>query len=151
MHWAYTFAIRTTLHDYKTLAESSPLFDLSRVSTLQGFLEAIQAHVAEGTVFLATDNRIVEKVYKQRFGARLIIYPKLYKQDSFRTTSIVDALTEMMLLGRCSEILGTYFSSFSQFSAIWSHTPYGELSGKSRERSKFVDKMLTAMRPALKP
>lgn len=134
--------------EYETQAGISPSFDIRRISSLQGFLREIESHLVSGKVYLATDNRRIEKFCVQRYGKPLLTYPKQYKDGGLRTSTMEDALIEMTLLGRCREIVGTYYSSYSQFAAIWSNTAYSEVIGNVRERNVFVDKMLAAMRNA---
>jgi hypothetical protein len=53
------------------------------------------------------------------------------------------ALSEMWLLGRCHQVVGTYYSSFSKFSAIWGRVPYFEVIGDQIKRSKFIDRLIS--------
>ena len=38
--------------------------------------------------------------------------------------------------------MGTYYSSFSKFSAIWGEVEYFEVNGRECSRSSFVDRIL---------
>ncbi|MEQ1948300.1 MAG: hypothetical protein ABL995_13995 [Bryobacteraceae bacterium] len=131
---------------YPSLAGSASYFELDRVSALSGFLQEMDVHAVQRTILLATDNSRVEQMCARRYGARMIRYEKRYFSHTLRTSSVEDALIELLLLGRCEQILGTYYSSFSQLAAIWSGRPYREMVGTKAETSRFVDKMQSAMR-----
>lgn len=128
------------LKAYGQWAAKSSGFDSSRISSLDGFTDVIQAHILRRPVFLATDDNDLEYRFKKIFPD-LVVFPKEYVLSDLRTTHITDAFSEMLLLGRCSQIIGTYYSSFSKFSAIWAGVPYFEVIGRERIRSKFVDGM----------
>jgi hypothetical protein len=126
---------------YSQWAAESSDFDSRRISSLDGFLDVIRTHMSTMPVFLATDDNGLEGRLRKIFPD-LVVFPKEYAPAGFRTTQIADALSEMLLLGRCSRIVGTYYSSFSKFSAIWSGAPYFEVVGCEHARSDFVDRML---------
>lgn len=48
---------------------------------------------------------------------------------SWRTTDIEDALIDLLLLSRCRRIIGTYYSSFAEVSAILGNIPLSVLHG----------------------
>jgi hypothetical protein len=122
---------------------TNPRLAPERVSTIDGFLQAIRAHVETMPVFLATDNPAIERQCREEFGEALITYPKSYTFEwpgasdladgpppgRRRTTSVADALVEMLLLGSCRRVIGTYFSSFSKFAAVWGQADYLEMAG----------------------
>jgi hypothetical protein len=126
---------------YGHWAANSREFESSRISFLDGFTDVIQSHISKMPVFLATDDHDLENRLRGIFPD-LITFQKGYTPAGIRTTQIQDALLEMMLLGRCSRIIGTYYSSFSKFSAIWARVCYFELIGRNPTRSDFVDRML---------
>lgn len=128
------------LNAYGQWAAKSSGFDSSRISSLDGFADVIQAQISSTPVFLATDDNDLEYSLGKIFP-ELIIFPKEYILSSLRSTHIADALSEMLLLGRCGQIVGTYYSSFSKFSAIWAGVGYFEVIGRERTRSDFVDRM----------
>lgn len=135
-------------HCYKTWAESDPHFDANKISQLDGFLEQIaNANKNNIPIFLATDNEDISKLLIKEFN-NIIEFQKEYntknltdpskssakgytanilskflkKQEnkplSLRTTSIQDALIDLYLLSKCKKVIGTYYSSFSQISAL---------------------------------
>jgi len=126
-------------YDY-WVAESRD-FNRADISSLDGFRNLIGENIAARPVLIATDNTRVEADLKELYP-RLLTYPKPYKTAGARSTPIAHAVIEMQLLGRCSEIVGTYYSSFSKFSAVWSGVPYSEVRGVQVVRSDFVDRML---------
>jgi hypothetical protein len=119
---------------YRSIARSDGGFNTKRISSMQGFVDEIGRYVSGGGgVFLATDNPDVEQFLRRRFGARILTYSKDYFAQSactLRTSTVSEALIEMLLLGRCAAILGTYYSSFSKLSAIWAGVPYYEVNGR---------------------
>jgi hypothetical protein len=116
-----------------------PSFVRGQASTLEGFLSVLDLATREGTAFLATDNPRVEELCRRRYGQRLLTYGKQYTLASGRTSSIVDALVELAVLAACPQVVGTYFSSFSQFAAVWGGADYREVHGTECRRSPFVD------------
>ncbi|MHC4324146.1 MAG: hypothetical protein ACYSUX_07725, partial [Planctomycetota bacterium] len=102
-------------------------------------------------IFLATDNEDVEKYMREIFAKHLITYPKRYskhvklacstREQIQRTTSIEDALVEMLLLGRCRIITGTYWSSYSQFASFWGNIPFLEVRGCQYSESCFANRI----------
>lgn len=133
------------LTDYQRHAWRSPTFEMRRISTMAGYLHGADVHVTRGRIFLATDDPLIERMFSDRYGDKLLIYPKRYLDGGLRTSAVVDALVEMTLLGACESILGTYYSSFSKFSAIWTGTPFREVIGERCEPSEFVNEMLRVM------
>jgi hypothetical protein len=124
-------------------AEKEPDFDRHSVSSLDGFMDEIRTRIRSMPVFLSTDDAGLESMFQRRFP-ELVVFPKRYEQVGVRTTPIADALSEMLLLGRCRRIVGTYFSAFSKFSAIWGEVDYFEVTGRECSRSSFVDGLLPA-------
>jgi hypothetical protein len=117
-------------------------FDPKRISTVAGFIDVIGANIASRPILLATDDPQLQNTLQQRFPA-LITFPKTYDLTKLRTTPVRAALSDMWLLGRCYQIVGTYYSSFSKFSAIWGRTPYFEVIGDQIVRSEFTDRMIS--------
>lgn len=143
---------------YKFWTNGYPDFNPNYVSKLEGFQKYIENRFTtepDLRIFLATDNKKIEGNFKKLYGNNVIVYPKKYKRRKLylsyrksgfrglvgRTSSIEDALIEMLLLSRCQMILGTYFSSFSKFSAVWGNTDYFEVRGSDYTRSEFVDSL----------
>jgi hypothetical protein len=135
-------------------------FDAARFSTIEGFLDTIRTCIASGPVFLATDNVGVERMCRDEFGAAIITYPKRYtlawdreahagayaRGAQLRTTAIADALIEMVLLSSCRQIVGTYFSSFSKFAAVWGRTGYLEIAGRTAVPHPVIETTLAEFR-----
>lgn len=116
---------------------------LEKLSRLDAFLREMDRRPRE-RFFVATDDSSVEARLKRRYGDRVIFYPKTYRLSmsrwregarrkrlgfGSRTTRVRDGLVELLLLGRCREIIGTHRSSFSKFSAVWGGVPYREIRG----------------------
>jgi hypothetical protein len=134
-------------------ARLDPGFDRPSVSTLEGFRQVVREQVQGGTVFLATDNPRVEQAFRAEFGPALFTYPKLYtrgwesqgdfeqipEEQPIRTTPVADALIENLLLGSCRRIVGTYYSSFSEISALWRRVDYCEVKGTGTGRNPMID------------
>lgn len=137
--------IRNTdnLANYAEWKKHYPDFDPKQISSVAGFMEVIDANVRSRPVFLATDDPELEQALKERFPA-LITFPKTYDLTTLRTASVGAALSEMWLLGRCHRIVGTYYSSFGQFSAVWGRVPYFEVIGDKMVRSEFIDQMTSS-------
>jgi hypothetical protein len=125
--------------------ETLPDFDFRSISSLDGFMDEIRTRIPSMRVFLSTDDAVLEAKLKQAFP-NLVTFPKRYALVGVRTTPIADALSEMLLLSRCRRIVGTYYSSFSKFSAIWGETDYFEIRGRECSRSRFVDRILLPVR-----
>lgn len=122
-------------------------FDPENIPQLIGFEKYIRDVIRSNpnsTFFLATDNRRIQNYIQKTFPGQIIIYPKKYRNRyrfdfSFkkfqlsprfqRTSSIVDALIELLLLSRCRTLLGTYWSSFSHIAALMGNTKYFEVRG----------------------
>ena len=144
---------------YQHWSEHSPGFLPERISKLEGFERFIRDSLrAYPTmrIFLSTDNKDVEKYMREIFREHLITYPKRYRrqvgwtfseqklkcQCQFqRTSSIADALIEMLLLGRCRVIAGTYWSSYSKFASFWGNTSYLEVHGSQYVEISFMNKL----------
>jgi hypothetical protein len=135
-------------------------FDVRRLSTFDGFLRNIRTHIDRRPVFLATDNASVERRCKTEFGDRIITYPKHYTLDwekahephqhwrrmPHRTSSVTEALIEMLLLRNCTLIVGTYFSSFSKFAAVWGQTEYLEIADRSAIAHPLMESTIADLR-----
>ena len=115
-------------------------FDSKKISSLDGFIEVIRTAITTSPVLLVTDDAALEEQLKMLFPS-LISFPKPYTPTGSRTTSIEVALSEMLLLGQCQQIVGTYYSSFSEFSAVWCGVDYFEMRGRECVRCGFVDEM----------
>jgi len=161
LHEAAAVHIRMTdnVDSYESWARRSHDFSPECVSRLEGFerfiTDTLEADPAT-KIFLATDNQDVEKSMCKKYAGHLITYPKRYRKQfkltfsmqklrfqrqSQRTSSIKDALVEMLLLGRCRTIAGTYWSSYSEFTSFWSDRPYFEVCGCKYSESRFINRI----------
>jgi len=61
---------------------------------------------------------------------------------TWRTTDVTDALIEMLLLARCQHIIGTYYSSFSQVSALIGGIPLYRMEGDVAVEDPFIRDLL---------
>jgi hypothetical protein len=127
-------------------------FDINKISALEGFENIIAQSRQDIKFYLATDNQGILMKFIEKYYNRIYYFAKDYifandplecisktihdeiiitKTSKKRTTSIPSAAIEMLLLGNCKAIVGTYYSSFGKFSAIRSDTPYSEVNGKT--------------------
>ena len=159
MHSAAGIHIRWTdnLENYKIWTDHDSAFDPSHISKLSGFQNFIERQTAiepNLTIFLATDNIEIEMRFRKLYPNHIVVYPKKNRRRTIssswrefkfrcsrRTSSIEDALIDMVLLSRCKIILGTYFSSYSKLSAVWGNVNYFEVRGVEYERNNFVDSL----------
>jgi hypothetical protein len=126
------------------------VFDQEAVSKLEAFTRVILENANSGSgCFLATDDPVLEAMLLKTYGSALSVFPKKYVNpdglSSIRTTPIEDALTELLLLSQCRSVVGTYYSSFSKLSAIWSGTTYFEARGSSIVKNRAVERMQVDM------
>lgn len=127
----------------ETVWISRPWFDPNKVSSIAGFVQYMTDAISHDPTirfFVATDHSGIERLLLDQFPNHILVYPKTYLLDwpilgdniqsrearhllGNRTSAIQDALIEMLLLGRCKMLIGTKFSSFSQFAALWGNIP----------------------------
>jgi hypothetical protein len=140
--------------EYENWARRAPDFIPEHISEIGGFENFIKDRLMEnpsGRVFLATDNKHVERKMAVLFSDRIVTYPKRFKGGVMlllsrmtsrlaprRTSTVEDALVEMLILSKCRMIAGTYFSSFSKFSSILGTSDYMEVRGTRYVESEFV-------------
>lgn len=75
-------------------------------------------------IFLCTDNSNVSNYFTFKYGDRIIKYPQILYDDIKKAESgynhnlidNINALTDMLLLARCPDIIGTFASSFTECS-----------------------------------
>ena len=139
----------------KWSASAKGNFDLHKVSTLDGFFALMDEFAASGRFFLASDNQDVTAAARQRYGDRVLTHAKSFNETASdfwrnenpdkrqlaaerqffirtRTTPITDALVELLLLSRCREVTGTYYSSFGKMAALLGGISYSEIQGETR-------------------
>lgn len=95
----------------------------------KGFAQHVRSHYGNPGRF----SRLLGRV-KSALG--------LHAQRSWRTTEVADALIEMLLLSRCQSIIGTYYSSFSQVSALIGGIPLYRMEGIAAIEDAFVQSIL---------
>lgn len=89
-----------------------------QVSPLELFLERMWREVdqdPEARFFLATDDPDTERTVMGEFPGRVTVRSKDFARD--RAKGVKDALVDLLVLSKCSLVLGSYWSSFSQTAA----------------------------------
>jgi hypothetical protein len=88
-------------------------------STDELFEKAIRKEIEKNNncvFFLATDDLKTQDHFVQMFGKeRILFYPKKFGRDSVE--AIQDAVVDWVLLGKCSKLYCSYYSSFSETAA----------------------------------
>jgi hypothetical protein len=82
----------------------------------QQFFAAMDAVLRDrpGARFLlATDSEETERLFVERYRARIVRHPKQTRARDC-APAIRDALVDLLLLARCSHLIGTYSSTFSE-------------------------------------
>jgi hypothetical protein len=90
-------------------------------SRLEDFLELMKACLLErpdASFFLATDDPQVESTLKAAFPGKIATHPKSAYSRA-QTTAIQDALVDLLMLSRCQKILGSFYSSFSEYASLF--------------------------------
>jgi len=140
------FHIRRTdnIAEYKKWNSSSPGFDINRISNFNKFYTEIIKKTSTQRFFLSTDSPLVEMLFRIRFRRNMISYGHKVGFLPFftrllvtfkiahrrrRSTNASVALIDLLLLGKCCEIFGTYYSSYSRLAAILGKVPYFEVQG----------------------
>jgi hypothetical protein len=89
-----------------------------RYSPTEAFIGAMKNRVAldpDIKFFLTTDCRDTEKKIKSVFGERVITRNREVSRSSFQ--GMRDAVVDLFLLARTTDILGSYYSTFSETAA----------------------------------
>jgi hypothetical protein len=112
-------------------------FNPAKISRLEGFHITMDSIARSQGLFLATDNPQIAQAMQARYGSRLVMFPKKFSNlnelsGRQRTTGIDIALIDLLLLGCCHEVVGTYYSSFSQLAALLGDVRYAEIHGLTR-------------------
>lgn len=80
-------------------------------------------------VFLSTDDPAVEVAFNERWAGAVdvVTAPRRTAMDGIAnrgsTVGLQDALVDLLSLGQCDEILGSFWSSFSRVAALWRDRP----------------------------
>lgn len=65
--------------------------------------------------------------------------------SSWRTTSITDAWMDMLLLGRCQRIVGTYWSSFGEVAAVRGNVIFSRMEAEQVVADNSVNRLLSRL------
>ena len=105
----------------------------ARISTDQVYFRMIDKMAGDyDTIFISTDEPMIERSFSLRYGGRLVHTgkPDVPKWSGFKTRKalvdlsfIEDAVVDMWLLSKCDAIIGSFKSSFSKVAARVSHNP----------------------------
>jgi Protein of unknown function (DUF1647) len=93
------------------------------------FQEAAQLIDSGHSIFLATDNRDVEKMMRDKYGNKIIVYPKnpelvkRWPRKGFNFQETADDLVDLFLLASCEFVVGTSASSYSVLATIYNGSP----------------------------
>lgn len=90
----------------------------SNVDAFRNRIDAIISDHAEARFFLATDEPAIKEDLIQRYGDRILFFEQAgYSRSS--SENIRNALIDLLCLSRTREVLGSYFSTFSNMAAQW--------------------------------
>jgi hypothetical protein len=109
---APTVGVHIRRTDNKIAAETSRLEDY--ITHMKDYVEE-QPQIS---FFLATDEPAVEAALKAVFGQKIITFPKSAYRRS-ESAAIGEALIDLLLLSRCDRILGSYYSTFSDYASMF--------------------------------
>lgn len=95
-----------------------------RFSPLESFFIAVDSNLRmspESPLLLCSDDANVREAFLQRYGDQVIISSAQLSRSS--TEAIQDAVVDLFCLARCSLVLGSYHSSFSELAAMIGNCP----------------------------
>jgi len=84
-------------------------------STDKEFYKFIQRNAKNKEFFIATDNKLTQDKYKNKYKNTLF-YTSVKESNNLRKTTLEAAIIDIYLLSYCRKIKGTINSSFSDFS-----------------------------------
>jgi Protein of unknown function (DUF1647) len=93
------------------------------------FQEAAKLIDSGHTIFLATDNRETEKMMCNKYGNKIIVYPKnpelvkRWPRKGFNFAETVDDLVDLHLLASCEFVIGARASTYSVFASMYNGSP----------------------------
>lgn len=95
------------------------------------------------------DNSGLTRHVQEHYGGRKGLLTRLFGRragssaaaSSWRTTSIIDAVIDLWLLGCCESVVGTYYSSFSQVGALIGGVPLSIVEGRAVVPDPEVDRL----------
>ena len=76
-------------------------------------MDAVLRDRPDARFALATDSEETERLFVARYHARIVSHAKATR-DRDQTEAIQNALVDLLLLARCSHLIGTYSSTFSE-------------------------------------
>jgi len=92
--------------------------NLDCVSPIEKFFDEIKKHsVKNQKIFLATDNKKIEQIFKKNFKNKLTTFNKKPVNRNL-DSSIIESLIELLILSKSKIIIGTYESTYSEL-AWW--------------------------------
>jgi len=102
--------------------------------------DAVRCH---GKAFETREyDAFVKRTYGRFAGVRRVLHGLRRRgaaEASWRTTSVADALVDLLLLGRCGEIVGTYYSSFIEVAALMGDRPIAIMEGERPVSHEFIE------------
>lgn len=109
-------------------------------SPLPEFIAMMQGYVLEEpdtSFFLATDDPVAEASLKETFPGRIITFRKSAYSRA-ETAAIQEALVDLLMLSRCRKLLGSFYSSFSEYASMFHRiellkTGFGRWHGPAEE------------------
>lgn len=81
----------------------------------------------KATFYLATDDKDEETFFLNKYGKDRIIVSCKRTLDRNKSDGIEDAIVDLANLSKCSIILGSYWSSFSETAAEWGNAEYRQI------------------------
>ena len=84
-------------------------------------MQAVLDAVPEAHFFLATDHLPTEAQLRERFGDRILTYPKTSLLR--HRQAMAEAMMDFLLLSRTPAVLGTHFSTYSEIAAKFGACP----------------------------
>ena len=82
-------------------------------SSTSEFFQRIDKLPKDSKIFLATDDPVEEEAFLERYGDRVLWYPKR-SRDRDSIEGVQDGVVDLFLLSRTQRILGSYGSTFSR-------------------------------------
>ena len=89
------------------------------------FFRIIEDRIASNpnfNFFLATDSKETQSIFIKRYGDR--VFARENKFDSYSNIGIKSALVDLFLLSRTTDIIGSYWSSFSRNASALGNIPF---------------------------
>ncbi len=105
--------------------------ELSPLHLYEDKLQELVSQNSNLKVYVATDDPSLKDHFKKTYPNQVIIYEKTFGRDSLE--GIEDAVIELFMLSRTSEIYGSYYSSYSEMASKIGKTPLHILSLESKE------------------